>query len=235
MCGVLSNSGTAQDALKTLGMSLSIPQTRPGAGRPTRAQAEQRHQELLDQALEMFLEKGYELATIEAIAAAVGMTKRTVYARYEDKRALFRAVVQRAIDRFTVPNEVLDAIDRSNLENALLSVCRIRMANAVSPAGLRLQRIINVESYRFPEILRLAYDQGSRPTIEFLTSLLRQHTEAGTVIVEKPEIAAPAFLSMVVGAPLRSISFGGPIDEEALEERIPYFVKLFLNGIRPRA
>jgi AcrR family transcriptional regulator len=108
------------------------------------------------------------------------------------------------------------------------------MTNAVSQAGLSLQRIINVESYRFPEILRQAYDQGSRPTIEFLISLFRQHTEAGTVSVEKPEIAAPAFLSMVVGTPLRSISFGGPINEHALEEQITYCVKLFLKGICPR-
>ena len=41
-------------------LDIPSPQTRPGAGRPTRAQAEQRHQELLDRALEMFLEKGYE-------------------------------------------------------------------------------------------------------------------------------------------------------------------------------
>ena len=54
---------------------------RPGAGRPTREQAELRHQELLDRALELFLENGFELTTIESIAASVGMTKRTVYAR----------------------------------------------------------------------------------------------------------------------------------------------------------
>ena len=65
---------------------------RPGAGRPTREQAELRREELLDRALELFLENGFELVTMEAIAAAVGMTKRTVYARYEDKCALFRDV-----------------------------------------------------------------------------------------------------------------------------------------------
>src|SRR5579885_2011044 len=108
--------------------------TRPRAGRPTREQAQRRHQELLDRALEHFLENGYQLATIDRIAAAVGMTKRTVYGLYEDKRALFQATVQRAIERWIVPIEKLRAAESADLEATLLAVARIRMHNAVSPA-----------------------------------------------------------------------------------------------------
>ena len=43
---------------------------RARAGRPTREQAEARHEELLEVALDQFLDKGYEPATIEAIASA---------------------------------------------------------------------------------------------------------------------------------------------------------------------
>lgn len=208
--------------------------SRPGAGRPTRAQAEQRHEELLDRALELFLENGFELVTIDAIAAAVGMTKRTMYALYQDKGALFRASVQRAIDRWLVPIEALHAVDSDDLEATLTAVARIRMANAISPAGLRLQRIINAESYRFPEILTLAYEQGMRPTIEFLTEVLRRHSKSGTLKIAKPEIAATAFLSMVVGGPARAIVWGRPVDEPALDERIRFCVRLFLDGARRR-
>ena len=215
-------------------MRLTTPTSRPGAGRPTRAQAEQRHEELLDRALELFLEKGFELATIDAIAASVGMTKRTMYARYADKSALFRAAVQRAIDRWIVPIEALKAAESDNLETTLRAVARIRMSNAISPAGLRLQRIINAESYRFPEIFSLAYEQGMRPTIEFLADLLRRHAKAGTINITKPEIAATAFLSMVVGGPTRAIVWGGAVDESALEERIRFCVRLFLDGARRR-
>ena len=215
-------------------MQRVAPKSRPGAGRPTRAQAEQRHEELLDRALELFLENGYELATIDAIAAAVGMTKRTVYSRYEDKGALFRAAVQRAIDRWLVPVETLHAVESDDLEATLTAVARIRMANAISPSGLRLQRIINAESYRFPEILTLAYEQGMRPTIEFLADVLRRHTKAGSIKITKPEIAATAFLSMVVGGPTRAIVWGRAVDESSLDERIRFCVRLFLDGARRR-
>ena len=52
---------------------------------------------MLDTALSLFLDKGFEQTTIDLIAASVGMTKRTIYAKYEDKAALFRAAVERAI------------------------------------------------------------------------------------------------------------------------------------------
>jgi AcrR family transcriptional regulator len=211
-----------------------LAKLRPGAGRPTREQAERRQEELLDRALELFLEKGFELATIDAIAASVGMTKRTVYARYEDKSALFRAAVQRAIDRWIVPIEALHAVESDDLETTLRAVARIRMSNAISPAGLRLQRIINAESYRFPEILSLAYEQGMRPTIEFLADLFRRHAKSGAIKMSKPDIAATAFLSMVVGGPTRAIVWGSPVDERGLEERIRFCVRLFLDGARPR-
>lgn len=125
---------------------------RPRAGRPTAAQADARHHELLDTALTLFLEHGYEQTTVEGIAAATGMTKRTLYARYPDKSALFRAAVARAIDRSVTARAALDALDERDLEATLVAVAHARVDHAMTPAGLRLQRVINAESYRFPEI-----------------------------------------------------------------------------------
>jgi AcrR family transcriptional regulator len=216
-------------------MNRLVPKSRPSAGRPTREQAEQRHIELLDRALELFLESGFELVTIEAIAASVGMTKRTVYARYEDKRALFKAAVQRAIERWIVPVETLQAAETEDLEETLVAIARIRMKNALSPAGLRLQRILNAESFRFPEIFTLASDQGTQPTLRFIADLLRRRTAKGEVSVEEPEIAASAFMSMVLSGATRPVVLGGgSVDEASLERRIQYCVRLFMNGARPR-
>lgn len=217
-------------------MSRTAQTTRPAAGRPTREQAEQRHNELLDRSLELFLEKGFELATIDAIATSVGMTKRTVYGLYADKSALFTASVQRAVEQWIVDGETLATLETADLEETLIAVARIRMERAVSPIGLRLQRIINAESYRFPEIFKLAYEQGSRFTTDFLVDLFRRHTEAGDIYVEKPDIAASAFISMVIGPPARALAHSnGTVDEAALEERIQFCVKLFLDGARQRA
>jgi TetR/AcrR family transcriptional regulator, mexJK operon transcriptional repressor len=207
---------------------------RPKAGRPTREQARQRHDELLDRALDLFLDKGFEQATIEAIAAAVGMTKRTVYARYKDKAALFHATVHRAIERMIVPEATLRALDTDDLEATLASVARLRVAQVTTPAGLKLQRIINTESYRFPEIFVMSYEQGALPVIRFLARLLQRESSAGRLAVTDSKMAAIVFMSMVVSGPVRLIVSGQRLTQKQIDERQQFAIRLFLDGVRPR-
>src|SRR3546814_17022758 len=105
------------------------------AGLPTREQARLRHEQLLDEALEQFLDKGFVMTTIDAIAAAVGMTKRTVYTRYPDKNALFGAAVQRAIERWIIPAEVLAALDPDDLEGTLTAVAGLPLSHPNRATG----------------------------------------------------------------------------------------------------
>jgi AcrR family transcriptional regulator len=208
--------------------------TRPRAGRPTREQAEARHEELLDRALDHFLDKGFEQATIEAIAADVGMTKRTVYARYPDKASLFRAAVHRAIERYSLPPESIEATDVGDLEQTLVNIAMLRIDLVASPRGLKLQRIINTESYRFPEIFTETYEIGALPTIRFLADLLERETKAGRLAIEEPMMAANLFMSMVVSGPVRFILSGVPLNGKRLKANVAYGVRFFLDGARPR-
>lgn len=218
-------------------LSSANPQSRTGrprAGRPTRDQAEARQFELLDTALDMFLERGFEQTTMEGVAAAVGMTKRTIYARYDDKAALFIATVQRAIERMAVDEAVLRMLDTGDLEETLTAVARMRVAQVMTPAGLKLQRIINTESYRFPEIFRMAYEQGAGTVIAFLADVLRHHDSAGAVCVERPDMAANVFMSMVVGGPVRMIVSGNQLNQQEIDDWIRFSIRLFHDGVRPR-
>ncbi|MFA7602717.1 MAG: TetR/AcrR family transcriptional regulator [Novosphingobium sp.] len=215
-------------------MNEVLPIRRPRAGRPTREQARARHEELLDRALDHFLDKGFEQATIEAIAADVGMTKRTVYARYPDKAALFRAAVRRAIERYAIPEERILATEVADLEQTLTNIAMLRIDLVSSPQGLKLQRIIQTESYRFPEIFTDTYELGALPTIRFLAKLLRRETEAGNLAVEDSFAAANAFVSLVVTGPVKLILAASPLPPEELDRRVAFGVQLFLNGARPR-
>ena len=203
-------------------------------GRPTRERSEARHAELLESALDHFLDKGFEPATIEAIAASVGMTKRTVYARYPDKVSLFRAAVRRAIEQLAVPDERIRAADCGDLEQTLVNLARLRVDPVTTPQGLKLQRIVNTESYRFPDIFTTSYDLGALPVARFLAQLLERETRAGTLAIEEPLLAANVFLSMVVGGPVRIIVSGNALSEREIDRRIRFAVRLFLDGARRR-
>ena len=205
----------------------SAPRSR--AGRPAKAEAGQRRAVVLDRALEVFLERGYEGATVDMIAAATGASKRTLYAHYGDKTALFKAAVERAIELYAEP-EGLTIIESDDIEETLIALGRMRLAHVVSPVGMRLQRILNAEAYRFPEIFEWARERGSRPMNVLLADLLRRHAALGRIEVESPELAAPMFLSMVVGGPARLLQAGGQIDDARLEELVRFAVRLFLRG-----
>ncbi len=81
------------------------PVSEPGRRRPGRPTLS--NEELLDTALDLFVENGFEQTSFEAICAAAGMAKRTVYARYGDKTTLFKAALARAIEEWIVPVERL--------------------------------------------------------------------------------------------------------------------------------
>jgi TetR/AcrR family transcriptional repressor of mexJK operon len=212
----------------------NVTAARPGVGRPTRAQQEQRHEELLNVALDIFLERGFEPATMEEIAIQVGMSKRTVYARYEDKATLFKAVVRRAIERYTVPREAVEAVATDDLEETLAAIARLRIANLATPVATKLQRILSAQSYRFPELFNAAFEQGTGPTISVLCDLFVRYSKRREINVTEPQRAATAFLSLVVGGPARIIVSGNKLDAAQIEKHIRFAVGLFLNGVRRR-
>lgn len=204
------------------------------AGRPTREQAKARHDALLEHALDHFLERGYERATIEAIAAELGMTKRTVYARYADKAALFLAAVRRGIDSHAIAADEIARTRREDFEQTLLNIARLRVELSRSPHGLKLLRIINTESYRFPEIFTIYYEVATQPTVGFLATVIQEEAEAGRLAIDDPVMAANVFMSMVVSGPVRIIASGNVIEKDDLDARLAFSVKLFLQGARPR-
>ncbi|GAA2132879.1 TetR/AcrR family transcriptional regulator [Actinomadura napierensis] len=210
------------------------PSVRRGAGRPTREQAEARNEELLDTALDLFLEHGYETVTMEMIAARVGMTKRTIYARHSDKASLFLAAVLRAIERQALPREALEALDDGDLAGTLEAVARLRIDQVMTPDGLRLQRIINTEGYRFPEIFVAGYELSTARVVEFVAGVLDRAAARGRIAPTDSDQAARAFMSMVVGGQVRAIVAGRPPTPEQIEKRVGFTVRLLLDGLRPR-
>ncbi|WP_297493947.1 TetR/AcrR family transcriptional regulator [Acidocella sp.] len=205
------------------------------AGRPTRAQQAQRHEELLNVALDIFLERGFEQTTMEEIATCVGMSKRTVYAYYEDKAALFKAAVRRAITLYTLPRAALEAVVTDDLEETLVAIGRLRIANLTLPVAGKLQRILGTQSFRFPELFNESFEKGAGPAIDLLCALFARYETLGEIAVAEPVRAATAFLSLVVGGPARIIVSGNVLDEAETDQRVRFAVGLFLNGVRRRA
>jgi len=216
------------------------PRRSPRRGRPTLDDGAALESQILEMALDRFLEQGFDQTTVEAIARPLRMTKRTIYVRYGSKASLFKAAASQAIERWVMPMDELRTLPEDNLEQLLRRVAEMRVAHQLSPHGTRVRRILREESSRFPELVEHAYKRITLPLVEFIGAVLARHHERGEVIVERPKLAASIFLAMVAGGASHKVSTVGvvPITPE-IDDRMNYGLKLFLEGIRrkdrPRA
>lgn len=202
-----------------------------GPGRPTREQIEQRNRELLDTALDLFLERGFEGTTIDAIIDAVGMSRRTVYSRYGDKITLFKAALQRAIDDWVVPAERLRAAEGDDLEATLLDVGRLMVANVRTPSGMRLARIANAEVIRMPEIAAYLWERTAQVALAYLTDLFRRRLYPEATDTKLADDAALAFLLLVVEGSFQT-KVWHKMPEPEFDRQVVFRTRLFLNGAR---
>jgi len=88
-------------------MAGDVKRRRPYRSERRREQAEQTRTRVLDAAAAMFQERGYEGASIAAIAGRAGVSPETVYAGFSTKRALLGELVERAV-RGDDPKPVLE-------------------------------------------------------------------------------------------------------------------------------
>lgn len=201
-------------------------------GRPRREEAAQLDRDLLSHALDHFLEKGFEGATLDAITGPLGMSKRTVYNRYGDKLELFKAALQGAIDEWLAPLETLPDLEVEDLEATLINVSRLIVGTLNSPAGVRLIRITNTESYRMPDIGANLYYRGHKVISEYLADLFARRIFARVSPQPDLEELATAFLNLM-SSPARLIAWGLQTEPPDLDEFVRLQVRLFLHGILP--
>ena len=101
---------------------------------------ERRRPMVLDAAFELFLERGYDGTSMEAIAQAIGATKPVVYACYPSKEELFKTLLRREEDRVLAEIAAsLPAAAEDDLEAALTEgLTAFLRAVAASPRAYRV-------------------------------------------------------------------------------------------------
>ena len=218
------------------GEQLARPAERRGTGgRPSQAEAVRRDARLVDIAARMFMERGFDATTIDAVAEAASVGKATLYARYRDKAALFAAVFTRAVDRWLAPLDEAAAVSPTgHVRDALLAVARAMMANALAPEAITLNRIIIAQAQRFPDLAQLVHREGWLRSNAAVATLLTHFARDGQIAVADADLAGDFFLSLVIGRQTRLAMLGIVTDPKQVDERIEAAVDFFLGGIADR-
>jgi TetR/AcrR family transcriptional regulator, mexJK operon transcriptional repressor len=130
---------------------------RTGPGRPPGG-SELKKAAIVQAARELFVRDGFERTSVDAIADLAGVSKRTIYNHYEDKRTLFLAVIQETY------GAMIDAVyaiidkhltDVADPEESLTGFAvDAAMLAFRSPERSALIRLMMAEAPHFPELQR---------------------------------------------------------------------------------
>ena len=201
-------------------------------GRPSRSQSEAIRERILDAATHLFLTRGYGATSIEGVAQRARVSKRTFYHRFDDKAALFSAVVHCIIDRLRPPPAV-PLIDGADLQEVLQRLAGLILRGTLSEQAIALHRLIVGESARFPHLAAVVAREVTTEGLRLIAGVLERETRAGNLNLDNPTFAAEEFLHMVIGVPQRrAMGFGAPMTAVELDAWASNAVNLFLNGSR---
>lgn len=202
-------------------------------GRPSRSASLELRERILSVATDLFLTQGYGLTTIEAVARRAGISKRTFYHRFEDKAALFTAVVHHVVAQLRPPADV-PLLQGATVHGVLQRLAGLILRAALSPPALALHRLIVAESARFPQLIRAVNEQGGTDEATALISgLLARELDTASLPPAARAFAAQQFLQMVVALPQRrAMGLGSPLTAAELDSWASDVATLFLNGCR---
>jgi AcrR family transcriptional regulator len=201
--------------------------------RRTRPRGEIRRAQILDAAVEVFLENGYGGATIDLVVERAGASKATVYSFFGGKDGLFAAIVQERCERilsaFGDPEVV-----HSDVRHALAHIAQRYMEVAMAPDAVGLWRLIIAEGARFPELARTFYRLGLDRTQAHLAGMLSVWRDRGLIRLDDPQLAAVQFLDSV-GGDLHRRAMAGILPKNlraAIQRSIDHAVDVFWNGVK---
>ena len=114
---------------------------RRSSGRPTRNEAVRRDERVMEAAAILFLDRGFDLASMDALAELAGVSKATLYSRFGDKRQLFITVIRHEIGRWLAPlsaivEEVIAGDATVEIEIALIQVGRQLTQRSLVPSSM---------------------------------------------------------------------------------------------------
>ncbi|HXW27259.1 MAG TPA: TetR/AcrR family transcriptional regulator [Xanthobacteraceae bacterium] len=203
----------------------------PG-GRPTRAEAERRHRSLLATAFRLFLEKGWDGASIDEISRQSGVAKRFIYARYADKAALLVGAIERLFEDNVGALNIVEPLPQ-DVEEGLHAFGRRLLDLALRPETLAFQRRFIAEAARYPDLAKLFIARNR--LLDMIIEVLATYAERGAIDLGDPRLRAEQFFILVVGVPQRFAMLIGRESPAEEERRLRAAIRLFLDGCRRRA
>lgn len=184
---------------------------------------------ILAAALTVFSHSGYSGASMDAVAAAAGLSKPTLYQYFASKEALFATMMLQKRDDMLLP---LREAGTGNMVAQLHLFAWAYADTVMQPDLLSLARLTIGEVQRFPEMGRAYQAAGPDRVLEGVMASLMAYRDAGSLAFDDAELAAQDLWGLILSAP-RTQALYQPdfmISREALARYVHNGLRVFLRA-----
>ena len=195
-----------------------------------RKRGEARVVAILDAATHVFLDRGYEKATLSEIVARSGGSKSLIYEQFGGKAGLFRAMMEQRCAGMMAP---LAAVAGSNgTQREVLTAFAHSFVAALShPEVVRLQRIATAEGIRNPDVAETYFACGHDAGYDCLVSYLTD-AEIGSCEPTRLRRLVIVFFAMIQGDAVERLVVGAnPVPGAEIEAYIRLAVDWLLDRL----
>ncbi len=153
-----------------------------------------KRRQILDGARKVFMDLGFDGASMNEIARSAGVSKGTLYVYFADKNRLFEAIVE---DEALAQGKVPFNFDSSrDPEITLREFGQTYMALLCRPGGGSWIRTVMAIAERMPDVGRRYYANVLEKIINRLAEYLKVHVASGDLAIDDCQLAASQFMEV---------------------------------------
>jgi len=189
-----------------------------------------RPDEILDAALDVFIEQGFDAARMDDIAARADISKAGVYLYFESKEALLRALISREVAPIAINLAVLADAGSADPVGTIRMLGAIAATQLADPRVFAIPRLMISISNRFPDLAAHYRTDVVERAKGALEKLIAAGIAQGTFRNVDPEAAVRVVIGPMMFAALWRHVLGGE-STAAPDEIANAQIDLLLNGL----
>lgn len=191
-----------------------------------------RRQAFLQAAREVFLEQGFEAASVNDVVRRAGGSLATLYAQFGNKEGLFFAVLQDQHERF-VRAMTPESVDHLALEEGLQAIGERYTRGLLDRDNISFYRIMVGEARKFPEQMRR---YNASDGADKVGASLAKFLKARGVLSDDPDYGASFLMQLWRSRHhYRAVTDDAyQVSEKEITEHVARAIRVFLNGALPR-
>jgi TetR/AcrR family transcriptional regulator, mexJK operon transcriptional repressor len=185
---------------------------------------------ILRAAHRLFFERGLGPVTIDEVAEEAGVSKMTVYSNFEDKEAIFEAVVGQQAEKMEEEFQRLQ-VGAGSIDTVLARYGEALLAFLLSPEVMRLDQILSAEISEHVDLGRRFYQAGPSRMWAAVTAIIEAADERGEVQTDDPKRAAEDLISLWLGMIPLQYRFNelAALSEAKISDRVSHGVTMFMK------